>query len=49
MTFAKIVGDLIQGYSVKISCIVAAIYVGSEVKDLLTHAFDPITKAFGGS
>ncbi len=48
MSFSKIVGDLIQGFGVKISCVVGAIYVGSAVKDFLTHAFDPVTKALGG-
>jgi len=49
LTMAKIVGDLIQGYSMKIACVVGAVVVGSEVKDFLGHALDPVSKILGGS
>jgi hypothetical protein len=42
----KIVGDLLQGFGLKIAAGAGAIYVASEVYHYLHQALEPINKAF---
>ncbi len=44
MHFSKIVGDLIQGFSLKAAAVATACVVGHEVYEFLIGAFAPVLK-----
>lgn len=47
-SFAKIIGDLFQGYVLKAASIVVAVLLASDVYAFLRDVFGPISKGFTG-
>ena len=48
MSFSKIVGDLIQGYSLKVAAMVTGGIVAHEVYQHLVHTLTPVSQQLGG-